>query len=54
LVFRQGLGAAAEAMTLQFLDDLTQPLTLGTLSQEQGLEQTGIIGQSGRGGHEAK
>src|SRR3712207_215897 len=34
LIFRQGLGPAAEAMTLQFLDDLAQPLALGALGHE--------------------
>jgi hypothetical protein len=54
LLLRQGLGPAAEAVALQFLDDLPQPLALGALGQEHRLEQVGIIGQSGRGGHEAK
>lgn len=55
LIFRQGLGAATEAVTLQFLDDLAQPLALGALGQEHCLEQIAIVGQSGGcGGHEAE
>jgi hypothetical protein len=46
LIFRQGLGPAAEAMTLQFLNDLTQPLALSTLGQEHGFKQVGVVGQS--------
>ena len=47
LVLGQGLGPAAEAVALQFLDDLPQPLALGPLGQEHRLEQVGIVGQSG-------
>jgi hypothetical protein len=54
LIGVQGLGAAAEAMALQFLDDLPQPLALGPLGEQHGLELVGIIGKSGRGNHEGK
>ncbi len=52
LIFRQGLGPATEAMTLQFLDDLAQPLALGALGHEHHLEQVRIIRESvRRAGH---
>jgi hypothetical protein len=55
LIFRQGLSPTAEAMTLQFLDDLTQPLALGSLGHEHRLEQVRIIRERGhRAGHEGK
>ena len=38
LVDRQALGPAAEAMALQLLDDLAQPLVLGALGREHRLE----------------
>jgi hypothetical protein len=50
LIFGQALGPAAEAVTLQGLDDLTQPLALGAFLQKHRLEQAGIVrkGRSGR------
>jgi hypothetical protein len=54
LVLGQGLGPVAEVVALQFLDDLPEPLALGTLGQEHRLELVGIIRQSGRGRHEVK
>jgi hypothetical protein len=55
LVFGQCLGPAAKAMTLQLLDDLTQPLTLSPLGQEHGFEQVRIVGKRGRcAGHEGQ
>jgi hypothetical protein len=50
LVLRQAFGAAAEAVPLQGLDDLAQPLALGALLQKHRLEQAGIVrkGRSGR------
>jgi hypothetical protein len=35
-------------MTLQFLDDLAQPLALGSLGHEHRLEQIRIIRERGR------
>jgi hypothetical protein len=51
LILGQALGAAAEAVTLQGLDDLAQPLALGALLQKHRLERTRIVrkGRSGRG-----
>jgi hypothetical protein len=55
LILGQALGAAAEAVTLHRLDDLLQAFSAGPLSQEHGLEQIGIIGESlHRTGHKAK
>ena len=52
LIFGQTLGAAAEAVTLQGLDDLAQPLALGALLQEHRLQQARVVGKPGsRGGH---
>ena len=45
LVLRQALGAAAEAVTLQGLDDLAQPLALGPLLQEHRLQQARVVGK---------
>ena len=45
LIFRQRLGAPAEAMTLQFLDDLFQPLGTGALGQQHRLQRAGIVGK---------
>src|SRR6185437_13777500 len=53
LVLGQALGAAAEAVPLQSLDDLAQPLALGPLLQEHRLEQARVVGKPGsRRGHE--
>jgi hypothetical protein len=53
LILGQALGAAAEAVTLQGLDDLAQPLALGALLQEHRLERARIVGKPGsREGHE--
>lgn len=50
LVQRQGLGPAAEAVTLHLLDDLAQPLGLGgmggALGQDQRLKRFDILRQS--------
>jgi hypothetical protein len=55
LIFGQRLGTASEAMALQLLDDLAQPLALGALGQEQRLEHIRIIGERWRhGGHESQ
>jgi hypothetical protein len=52
LILGQALGAAAEAVTLQGLDDLAQPLALGALLQKHRLEQARVVGKPGsRGGH---
>jgi hypothetical protein len=52
LVLGQALGAAAEAVTLESLDDLAQPLALGPLLQEHRLEQARVVGKPGsRRGH---
>ena len=52
LIFGQRLGAAPEAMTLQFLDDLTQPLVLHPLGNQHRLERAGIVGKRiRRNGH---
>jgi hypothetical protein len=53
LIFRPALGASAEAVALQSLDDLAQPLALGTLFQKHRLERARIIGKGrSRRGHE--
>ena len=51
LIFGQALGAAAEAVTLQSLDNLAQAFALGALFQKHHLQQAGIVrkGRSGRG-----
>ena len=52
LILGQALGAATEAVTLHRLDDLLQPLGPRPLSQEHGLEQIRIVGESlRRAGH---
>src|SRR4051812_19642665 len=43
LFFRQRLRLPAKAMTLQFLDDLAQPLALVPLGQQHRLQRFGII-----------
>ena len=43
LIFRQRLGPPAEAMALQLLDDLFQPLGARTLRQQHRLQRAGII-----------
>ena len=48
LLLRQAFGAATKAMTLQFSDDLAQPLALGPLRQEHRLEQAGVVRKGGR------
>ena len=45
LIFRQRLGAAAEAMALQLLDDLAQPLVLDPLGKQHRLQRAGIVGK---------
>ena len=45
LIFRQRLGAPAEAMALQFLDDLIEPLGARPLRQQHRLERAGIVGK---------
>jgi hypothetical protein len=49
LILGQTLGSAAEPMTLQLLDDLAQPLTLGTLGQHHRLEQARVVRKRLRG-----
>ena len=46
LIFRQCLRAAAEAMTLQFLDDLEKPLIAHPLCNQHRLQRAGIVGKS--------
>jgi hypothetical protein len=54
LVLRQALGPAAEAMALQLLDDLAQPLILRARGQKHRLKRMRIAGKDGgRVGHEA-
>ena len=54
LAFGQALGPAAEAMTLQFLDDLAQPFVLGALGDEHRLKRERITGKmAGCFDHEA-
>src|ERR1700723_1136327 len=45
LVFGQALRPSAKPMSLQFLDDLTQPLVLHPLGEQHGLQGAGIIGK---------
>ena len=45
LILGQALGTASEAVTLELLDDLAQPIALGTLGQQHCLELVGIIRQ---------
>ena len=45
LIFGQCLGAPAEAMALQFLDDLTQPFVLHPLGNQHRLQRAGIVGK---------
>ena len=45
LIFRQRLGPSAEAMALQLLDDLSQPLGARTLRQQHRLQRAGIVGE---------
>jgi hypothetical protein len=45
LIHRQAFGTPSEAVTLELLDDLAQPIALGTLGQQHRLEQIGIIRQ---------
>jgi hypothetical protein len=48
LIFRQRLRAPAEAMTLQFFDDLAKPLVLCPLGNQHRLQRAGIVGKSVR------
>ncbi len=45
LIFRQALGAAAEPVALQFLDDLAQPFVLSLTGQHQRLQRNRIVGK---------
>ena len=45
LVFRQALGATAEAVTLQLLDDLNEPLGALTLGDQHRLQRFWIVGK---------
>ena len=45
LILGQRLGPAAEAMALQLLDDLAQPIVLGPLGEEHRLERIRIVGK---------
>ena len=49
LVGRQALGAATEAVTLEFADDLAEPLVLDPLGGQHGLQGDRIIGDGGLG-----
>jgi len=54
LILGQGFGATAEPVTLQRLDDQSQPLTLGTLLEQHRLERAGIVRERrSRRGHKA-
>ena len=57
LILRQRLGATAEAMTLQLLDDLPQAVVLRSLGEQHRLERlqasSGSRFASGRHGHTA-
>ena len=46
LIFGQRLGAAPEAMALQFLDDLEKPLVADALGNQHRLQRAGIVGKS--------
>src|SRR6185312_4332600 len=43
LIFRQALGTSAKPVTLQLLDDLTQPIVLRPLGDQHRLERVSII-----------
>ena len=45
LIFRQALGAAAEAVALQFLDDLDKPFCAQALGDQHRLQRLGIVGK---------
>ena len=45
LIFGQRLGTPAKAMTLQLLDDLTQPIVLRPLRNQHRLQRAGIVGK---------
>ena len=45
LVLGQRLGPSAEAMALQLLDDLFQPLGSRSLRQQHRLQRAGIVGE---------
>ncbi len=45
LIFRQRFGAAAEPVTLQFPDDLDEPLATDALGDQHRLERFGIVGE---------
>ena len=52
LILGQRLGAAAEAVALQFLDDLAQPIVLRPLRDQHRFERVGIVGKCvRRNGH---
>lgn len=54
LLHRQSLGPAREAITLQLVDDLAQPLVLGTLRREHRPKRDRIVGNRfGRVAHKA-
>ena len=54
LIHGQALGAATEAMTLEFLDDLVQPVDLGLTRHQHRLQGGGVIWQAyDRFAHEA-
>jgi hypothetical protein len=45
LIRRQRLGATAEAVALQFLDDLDESLRTNPLGDQHRLERFGIVGE---------
>ena len=54
LIFGQCLGAPPKAMTLQFLDDLTEPFVLGPLRNQHRFQRARIVGKRIRhSGHNA-
>ena len=45
LIVRQALGAAAEAVTLQVLDDLNEPFCALALGDQHRLQRLGVVGK---------
>ena len=45
LIFRQALGAAAEAVALQLLDDLDKPSAADPLGDQHRLQRLGVVGK---------
>jgi hypothetical protein len=45
LIFGQAFGTTSKAVTLELLDDLAQPIALGTFCQQHRFELVGIVRQ---------